>query len=262
MKKILIGCGVFFLIIIILFGILIYFVSKKMKEFERIRISLLRDYNETNNMFEFTPPLGNELNPERYEIYVMIHQNIQKVIDGKKPSFEKTRSPFKMVSKMLSALEEIGIRHSNLLYENQMSLSEYQWISINTFAVIDSQKDSEDADMKTLIQSLEKQKENLQKGADKAKDKDKDMMPDLSDDFLKDFDKEITENNIEIVKQHAKELNESIDTFILDILLLQTEELKRENIEKTLKDLEKISCVSCPQKFLDRLTLDSLSFVV
>jgi len=236
MKKILIGCGVFFLILVILFIVLIYFINKHMREFNRIRVTLIKSYYETNRNYLFQEPQNNELDAERIILFIEIHQNIQKKITVNKSSFEKVKSPFKMLSTMLKTLENIGNAHIELLKEKQMSLREYQWISKNVFAVIMKLKDSDNEDLKLLAKTFEEQKNKMQESMKDAKEKDK--MFDFSKDFIGPSDMKIPEKNIELIIQHSKQLKESIDAFMLDMILLQFKELQPENIEKTIHELK------------------------
>jgi len=244
MKKIFIGCVVFFLILLIIFIILIYFVNKKIREFDKIKVSLLKSYYNTNKSFEFIKPQDEILDEARLKLYIEIHQEIQKKISENKSSFEKIKSPFKILSAMLKTLEGIGNTHIELLKQKQMSLEEYQWIARNVFAVIMKEKDSDNKDLKLLAETFEEQKNKMQEGMKNAKQKDSKFG--FSTDFNDISNMKVPEKNVEIIKQYSKQLKESIDTFMLDMILVQFKELQSEDMEKTIKEL-KTAAMSFPR---------------
>lgn len=157
MKKVLIGCGVGCLVIVIVaVGAGIWFTMKAKQMFQPA-IDVMADYDRTNRDYAFTEPAGDALDAARFAEYVNVRQDLMAEAVAKLQAVQEKAAGMMdeqnaslggimtAMKDILDAFVSTGEKHIALLDEHKMSRNEYDYITQVMHATIDKGADQNPA---------------------------------------------------------------------------------------------------------------------
>lgn len=141
LKWMLIGCGLFALLVFGGIAILAVFVGLRIREFGQFAEEVTKNYNELNAQFPFEPPAEPEPAPsDRTIAYLRVRQSVMQTIPDNlesrvenAESLERTmdmspRDLYRLVQDMHQFLKSASEAHVEALRTEQMSPDEFAWI--------------------------------------------------------------------------------------------------------------------------------------
>ena len=168
MKKILIGCGVIFVIVLLALAVVVWSAIKMGKQVGSQMQSVQQKVTALNGKYPFKPAEGQLVEPTRLDTWLQVEQAIRgqvetlgqtmdqwgkTVEEGKKPSMVAT---FKMakdhMSNMLTGVNALA----DSLDAAKMSLAEYSWTGQQVLSALRSQAIQQQDALKDLVSSFDK----------------------------------------------------------------------------------------------------------
>ncbi|HPB30032.1 MAG TPA: hypothetical protein PLB62_01095 [Candidatus Sumerlaeota bacterium] len=137
-KKFLIGCGVVFVLFVILIAVGVTFVVVRTKQFAERIGKTTEQYKATNTSYPFTPPEPALMDEARLQTFIRVRDTVRAKLEAHPDLIEQmkemdkkgqksARAAFKGVIDMVNSSWEASQAHIEALHENRMSIKEYVW---------------------------------------------------------------------------------------------------------------------------------------
>ena len=227
-KKILIGCGIIFVLFVILMGFLAHYVISKGKEFAENIEEIGEAYSDTNKDYYFTLPDPPLMNPQRLKDYLEIRDELRDIIETQ-PNFfaqlmeadkqNREVSPGEAMKGMISMIKSgklIADAHLDALNARSMSIKEYTWYSqMITATILQGAEQNLDFD-RDLLQPYINWMEDMNKMSTDSGEKIdfqdlKEMLGTEGVPFL--------EENLELIKENREDIAKMKKIGWIDIFL-------------------------------------------
>ena len=166
MQKFLIGCGIVFLLVVLVCGFFAWkFVKMGIAFVEDLKVAAER-VEAIDHKFPFTPQEGQLIEAARFDQWIDVHRSF----DTHLQSFIATMEGMEEEGKVFGAIEEVMAQTVNLvtgmadiLEISGMSFNEFEWIEGQVVAAIESEAIEKH---ETLVEALNAYKEALAKTAE------------------------------------------------------------------------------------------------
>jgi hypothetical protein len=161
MKKVLIGCGIVVLLVIVAVGAVGFIMVRAGKKMVESGQKMAQAYKETDRLFAFTPPAGEIVTGEQLDRWLAVRQKVLPSVAAFKKRFESQpgKNPFVVIGAVMEQSGQFVDAHVAALKDRKMSALEYFWIARRVFTALQSGDALKDAELKDVVAAFGKMNE-------------------------------------------------------------------------------------------------------
>jgi hypothetical protein len=216
MKKLLIGCGIVVLLIVVVVGAIGFLVAQSVRGMFQMGRQTFQLYADVNKEIPFKPPATNALSAVQVDRWLAVRKAMLPATEAFKGKLtgQKSKNPLTVLTLMTEQSSEVVKAHADALRAHKMSATEYFWIARRVITVLHGGDALKDPDLKSIADAQARSVMQMRQGGrgpigpgPRPSNMDAMFVPMTSQEIM---------TSLAVLKSHKKAMLETNDLTMLD----------------------------------------------